>query len=161
MLTVESAREPSWNVERTAINLLVVFEEHAATLGAIPFTASPEDSEAHGRDLFARAMALEFGVILEPSAEVLEHASLLTRSLLTVQATTAIGGLQVALDTIGDAIRLGLATEAEAASQQLKQAEFDAWCAYRVLLSRVEAQSGFPAAIEWPEIPAKPFELVG
>lgn len=31
--------------------------------GEIPFSASPDDSEAHGRDIFARAVAQEFGPI--------------------------------------------------------------------------------------------------
>jgi hypothetical protein len=160
MLTVESAREPSWNVDRTAITLLVVFEEHAA-LGAIPFTASPGDSEAYGRELFTRAVALEFGPILEPETPALVQAALLTRARLSAVATSTINTLQSALDILQDAVRLGLATDQEAAELPLKQAELDAWCTYRVHLSRLEVQPGFPAAIEWPEIPTAPFELVG
>lgn len=160
MLTVESASEPSWNVERTAITLLVVFEEHAATLGAIPFTASPEDSEAYGRELFARAVTLEFGPILEPETPALAQAALLTRARLSALATSTISTLQPALETLLDAVRLNLATEAEAASLPLKQAELDAWCSYRVYLSRIETQAGYPAVIQWPSAPAVPFELV-
>ena len=160
MLTVESAHEPRWNLDRTAITLLVLFAEHAATLGVIPFTASPEDSEGYGRELFARAVALEFGPVLEPATEVLAGAVLRTRSRFNDQATATIAGLQVALDTLRDALRLDLATEAEAASLPLKQAELDAWCAYRVYLSRIETQPGFPAAVEWPPAPAVPFELL-
>jgi hypothetical protein len=160
MLTVESAREPSWNVERTAITLLVVFEEHAATLGAIPFTASPEDSEAYGRELFARAVALEFGPVLEPETPALAQAALLNRGRLSALATSTISTLQPALETLQDAVRLGLATDQEAAALPLKQAELDAWCSYRVYLSRIETQPGYPASIEWPVAPAVPFEEV-
>jgi hypothetical protein len=156
MLTVESAREPSWNVERTAITLLVVFEEHAATLGAIPFTAAPDDSEAYGRELFARAVALEFGPILEPETPALAQAALLTRARLSAVATATISTLQPVLDTLQDAVRLGLATDQEAAALPLKQAELDAWCSYRVYLSRIETQAGFPSAIDWPPAPAVP-----
>ena len=33
--------------------------------GEVPFAADPNDTEAHGRDLFARAVAGEFGLIAE------------------------------------------------------------------------------------------------
>jgi Trk-type K+ transport system membrane component len=154
MLTVQSASEPSWNVDRSAITLLVVFEEHAATLGAIPFTASPEDNESYGRELFTRAVALEFGPIEEPSTSALEQAVTLTRSRLSAIATATISSLQTARDTLQDALRLNLATEAEAAALPLKQAALDAWCAYRVYLSRIESQAGFPATVDWPTAPA-------
>jgi hypothetical protein len=154
MLTVESASAPSWNVDRTAITLLVVFEEHAATLGAIPFTASPEDNESYGRELFARAVALEFGPIEESSTSALEQAATLNRSRLSAIATATISSLQTELDTLQDALRLNLATEAEVTALPLKQAALDAWCAYRVYLSRIESQSGFPATVEWPTAPA-------
>lgn len=157
MLIVESAREPRWSVGRSAITLLVVFEEHAATLGAIPFTASPEDSEAHGRELFARAVALEFGPVLEPETPALAQAALLTAARLSAVATATINAQQTALETLQDAVRLNLATEAESALP-LKQAELDAWRSYRVYLSRIEAQPGYPAGIEWPPAPEVPFE---
>lgn len=56
-----SVRNPQWADEnRTAINCLVrtntLHEE-------LPFTASPNDSETHGRETFARCLAGEFGEI--------------------------------------------------------------------------------------------------
>lgn len=56
-----SARNPKWaNEDCTAIDCLV----RTNTLHQeIPFTASPNDSEVHGRELFARCLAGEFGVI--------------------------------------------------------------------------------------------------
>lgn len=161
MLTVKSAREPQWNnAEHTSLNLKVMFEETADTLGEMPFTAAPDDCEGYGRDLFARAVALEFGPVLEPSAEMLQHTTLGTLSRLKALATETINARQVELDTLRDAIQLGLATEVEAGLQPLKQAELNAWRTYRVLLSQAEGQSGFPAAIEWPEMPAEPFQLL-
>ena len=41
-----------------------------AQFGEIPFSADPNDSEAHGRDLFARAVAGEFGPVAEYVAPV-------------------------------------------------------------------------------------------
>ncbi|VVQ16939.1 hypothetical protein PS914_05934 [Pseudomonas fluorescens] len=156
MLTVKSARLPQWNnTEHTSLNLQVTFEETAETLGEVPFTASPEDNEAHGRDLFARALALEFGSVLEPASEVLEQTTLRTLLRLKAQASATIATQQVALATLQDAQRLNLATEAEAAALPLKQAELDAWCTYRVYLSRLDTQPGFPASVEWPMAPAE------
>jgi hypothetical protein len=161
MLTVMSAREPRWNnAEHTSLNVWVTFAETADTLGEMPFTASPDDCEGYGRELFARAVALEFGMILEPSTPELEQAALLTRSRLNAEATATIAAQQVVLAMLQDAVRLGLATAAEVAALPLKQAELDTWCAYRVYLFRIETQAGFPSAIEWPTAPAVPFGSV-
>ncbi|VVN76456.1 phage tail assembly chaperone [Pseudomonas fluorescens] len=157
MLTVKSARAPQWNnAEHTSLNLWVTFAETAETLGEMLFTASPADNEGYGRELFARAVALDFGPVLAPATEALAGAALRTRSGLNATATATISALQVTLATLQDAQRLNLATEAEAAALPLKQAELDAWCAYRIYLSRIDTQPGFPAAVEWPTAPAEP-----
>jgi hypothetical protein len=56
-----SVRNPQWaNENHTAINCLV----RTNTLHQeVPFTASPCDSEAHGRETFARCLVGEFGEI--------------------------------------------------------------------------------------------------
>lgn len=63
------------------------------------------------------------------------------RDYLLAEATTRIAPLQ-------DAVDLALATDAEAA-------RLLAWKAYRVELSRVQEQLGYPAAVEWPVPPAE------
>lgn len=45
-----------------------------------------------------------------------------------------------------DAVDLGLATDAEAA-------QLLAWKGYRVELSRITEQEGYPSAVAWPEPP--------
>lgn len=56
-----SATNPAWaNRSQTLVNLTVRFEEIDEDL---PFTANPNDVEAHGRDIYARAIAGEFGAI--------------------------------------------------------------------------------------------------
>ena len=64
--TIIEARNPAYiNAEETIINLEVKFAE-VVDNGApifLPFTASLSDSEPHGRDLFLRAEAGEFGEI--------------------------------------------------------------------------------------------------
>ena len=57
-----SATAPKWvNETHTLIDLLV---EHPK-FGSIPFSAGPSDQEEHGRLLFERAIAGEFGPIAE------------------------------------------------------------------------------------------------
>ncbi|MFJ3112314.1 phage tail assembly chaperone [Pseudomonas putida] len=155
MLTVLRARDPQWNdAAHTSLNLWVTFAQTADTLGEVPFTASPDDCEAYGRELFERAVALEFGAVLEPSDAELTRAAALTLTRLNSEATAAIGALQPVLATLQDAERLSMASEAETVALPLKQVEYDAWCAYRVLLSRVPAQPGYPADIAWPVAPS-------
>lgn len=63
MLTITSARAPRWDdAENTALSLLVIFEE-LKDVGEMPYTAHANDSEAHCRQLFERAVAGEFGTI--------------------------------------------------------------------------------------------------
>jgi hypothetical protein len=47
------------DADHTRIFCKVTFE----TIGEVPFSASPDDSEAHGRDIFARAKAGEWGAV--------------------------------------------------------------------------------------------------
>lgn len=55
------AKNPKWaNRSQTIIDLTVRFEEIDEDL---PFTANPEDSEPHGREIFARALNNDFGDI--------------------------------------------------------------------------------------------------
>lgn len=59
-----SVREPQWVDEnRTAINCWV---RTNTLVQEAPFTATPYDSEPHGRELFARCLAGEFGKVAAP-----------------------------------------------------------------------------------------------
>ena len=56
-----SAANPVWSsADNTAINILAQFDTFPSPL---PFTASPTDPEAYGRDIYARIIAGEFGPI--------------------------------------------------------------------------------------------------
>lgn len=55
-----NARTPKYNWYGT-----IDLEIEDTNLGWIPFTATPDDTEQTGRDLYARALAGEFGVIGE------------------------------------------------------------------------------------------------
>jgi hypothetical protein len=55
------AKDPTWaNRSQTSINLIARFKEIEEDL---PFTADPNDTEAHGREIYARAVEGQFGAI--------------------------------------------------------------------------------------------------
>lgn len=63
MLTYTEVTSLSWaNAEHTAINCWVKFDAFEELL---PFTATPDDCEAHCREIFHRAVNAEFGYINE------------------------------------------------------------------------------------------------
>lgn len=71
------AQNPQWvDAEHTVINVEAKWE-HLESEGYLPFTASPNDVEAHGRDLYNRIINGEFGTIAEyvapPEPEVTEE----------------------------------------------------------------------------------------
>lgn len=61
-MKIENAQNPQWaNADHTLIDCKI---EHPV-YGVIPFTASHDDVEDNGRDLFARAAAGEFGPVAD------------------------------------------------------------------------------------------------
>ena len=50
------------NAEHTKINCWVKFD---AFPNPLPFTASPDDVEEHGREIYARAIQGDFGAIVD------------------------------------------------------------------------------------------------
>lgn len=66
-MNITSVTAPKWaNSEHTLINCTITHDQ----FGVIPFSASPDDVEAHGREIFADALAGKFGVIAEYVAHV-------------------------------------------------------------------------------------------
>jgi len=60
-MKIETVKNPVWaDVENTRINLVLKIE---SIPDEIPFTASPDDSESHGRALYADAVAGRFGPV--------------------------------------------------------------------------------------------------
>jgi len=73
MLTVKNATLPKYvTADSVVIELQVVFEEFGDTV--LPFGATADDVEQHGRELYARALAGEFGAIAPYVAPVYEAA---------------------------------------------------------------------------------------
>jgi len=123
------------NAEATKINCLVKFSEFNEEL---PFTSDPNDSESHGREIFSRAIAGEFGPVSPYVAPVITTA--MKASIARIQREQ----LLVQLDAVISNPLRWAAMTAE------KQA---AWSAYRQALLDVPQQAGFPETINWPVAP--------
>lgn len=132
-LNLKSASNPKWVDEaHTSINLTVNFEE----IGTVPFTATPNDTEEHGRDIYAKAVAGEFGEIAEWTPPTTDE--------LAQQARWKRSGLLQELDSIvGNPLRWA----------SFSQAQQTAWANYRQALLDVPQQAGFPNTINWPTKP--------
>lgn len=67
-------KTPTWaNAENTLIDCVVTFEHIGEP---VPFTANPNDPAEHGREIFARCVAGEFGEIaayVPPPAPVIDQ----------------------------------------------------------------------------------------
>ena len=78
------AKNPKWaNAENTLIDLEVEHPEY----GWIPFTVNPDDVEAYGRQLYAEAVAGQFGPVAEYVAPVASAAANKSEAERRLQAT--------------------------------------------------------------------------
>jgi hypothetical protein len=161
MFTVLSARAPRWaDLAHTSITLMVLFEETKDTYGEMPFAASPDDSEPHGVELYQRALAGEFGEVLEPTLEMVQAQVMCQRGVLSASATAKINELAASLETLEDAVRLKMATGDQVAALPAVSAELNAWRLFRVQLAQLDGVSGYPMSFDWPQPPAQPFVYV-
>jgi hypothetical protein len=116
------------NPENTMIDCVVFFEHLGEPL---PFTANPNDVEAHGREIFSRCVAEEFGPIADyvpPSDEVVAATVKARRDYLLAMS---------------DWTQL----------PDVPQATKDLWAVYRQALRDITAQAGFPQNVTWPTAP--------
>ncbi len=122
------AKNPQWaDAEHTRIDLTVNFDDHGET----PFSAAPNDCEAHGREIFAKAAAGEFGPVAEyepPPPPTYEEQSAMVRA---------------------ERDRLLAETDWTQAAD-IPQATKDKWAPYRQALRDVPDQQGFPFEVVWP-----------
>lgn len=80
-MNIISAHSPR-RTEHGGVDLRVDFEG----IGEIPFHAHPEDTEAHGRELYTRALAGEFGEVEPYAAPVLPLSEVAAQKLEQIQA---------------------------------------------------------------------------
>jgi hypothetical protein len=123
-----NTRNPVWaNADQTIIDC----EINHSTYGWIPFTASPDDVEAHGREIFASLTQGEVAEYVPPTP--------LTTEEIASAARAERNALLAATDW----------TQAA----DVPQATKDKWAPYRQALRDVPEQSGFPSDILWPVKP--------
>ena len=69
------------NKEHTILDCDVTFVE----LGTIPYTPSPNDSVAHSREIYARCMAGDFGVIADYVLQPDEYPTKVIQNSISTQ----------------------------------------------------------------------------
>jgi hypothetical protein len=125
------AKSPKWaNQNKTIIDLVVRFEEIDEDL---PFTANPKDVEPHGRDIYARAIAGEFGEIADYTPPSRDQVASMVR----------YDRNQKLADTDW--------TQLPDVPSSIKSL----WSPYRQSLRDISSQASFPYDIEWPTPPVK------
>ena len=106
-----------------------------------------------------KSVVYKGSIYINPEATALSELGLSAADVAGVMAASAAGDVAARRDELlavaalriaplQDATDLGSATEAEAALLL-------SWKQYRVDLSRIEQQAGFPTVIDWPESPAQ------
>ncbi|AVR03779.1 phage tail assembly chaperone [Pluralibacter gergoviae] len=150
---VTDARHPRWSdVSRRTITLDVLFGWCRESGTYIPFTASPDDGEAHGRQLFADAKAGEYGEVAPPPAATAKAVQA-EMALRIREATAVLSALGVRQETLEDAVDLGMVGDDALAGQDAIRTAVKAWKTYRVRVSQVPAQPGYPQNVGWPDAP--------
>lgn len=129
-MIIISASNPKY-ADTTGVGIVldVVFEQYSET--PLPFLALPDDVEEHGRELYVRAAAGEFGEIAPytpPSDEILAMQARLYRNKLLLES---------------DWTQL----------PDVPQATKDSWATYRQALRDIATQEGFPQSVTWPTKP--------
>ena len=130
-----SVKDPVWgNAEKTQIELTVKFEHLEQE---VPFTASKTDSAEHGRELFLRAQAGEFGEIEDyvPPTE-LEIAQATNPTKRSQQMALCISKVQ----------HWEMMGEFAAAME---------WRRYYQALAMLEKTEAWPIVEIWPTAPAE------
>lgn len=134
-----SVKDPVWgNAEKTQIELTVKFVHLEQE---VPFTASKTDSAKHGRELFLRAQAGDFGEIKEytPPTE-LEIAAEVNPGKLRREMDECVQKTQY-WDMFGE-------TE-----------KAQAWRDYFRALAQLKGSKEWPIVKEWPERPESEQEV--
>lgn len=96
MVTIEiyTVKNPRWsNADKQTIDCEITTN---ILNGEVPFTASPYDSELHGRDIFFRCINNEFGPIADPEKNSLEptHFPEPPIELITINKFTEYANLE-------------------------------------------------------------------
>ena len=143
-MIIEEVMAPIWaNAAHTAINCSVKFQGFDTP---VPFTAVAEDTEKHGREIFAACLKGEAGDIADYIPPVIDWQALAEQErearLSTANTVTADWRTELQLGIIDDADRTSL-TAWMGYTKKLRSLEFDS----------VTDEESYNA-IDWPEPPA-------
>ncbi|KPX30778.1 MULTISPECIES: hypothetical protein [Pseudomonas syringae group] len=161
MNIVPITRNPQWaDQAHTSMTLWVIVSEpgYMDRQDAISVSANHPDPQYVA--FYNRAIAGEFGEILEPSEQTILMNINAQRGVYLDNATKRINELDFQLTIVQNAIASGSATVAQIESRPALQAELDAYSLYRAQLSNLSSLPGFPLSFVWPVPPATPFVYV-
>lgn len=114
-IVILGASAPSWgNEAQTVINLKVMFEHMNGV--ELEFTASPGDTEEHGRELFTRAKFGEYGEIAPYSGPLMAD---LEAKANMVKARKELAYIETLIAPLSRASRLRMATPEEEAELEV------------------------------------------
>lgn len=131
-MKLEYAKNPKWSdITHKNIDLLVRFEGIDEEL---EFTASAEDSELHGREIFMAAIEGKFGEIADYTP------SSISQEDLAVQARTKRNKLLLESDW----------TQLTDVISTMDTEKLQKWNMYRQNLRNITDQENFPKEIIWP-----------
>ncbi|WP_250466107.1 MULTISPECIES: phage tail assembly chaperone [unclassified Caballeronia] len=141
---IGTVTNPQWMdpEQKQCIRCTVTFPNHPMGITEPQvFFAMPTDVEAHGRALFARLVAGEFG----PIASYVEDMEVIAAQARE-QRDERLAATQWLVDRHRDEQDAGVPTTLDAST-------FKALVVYRQALRAVTAQPGFPKHIVWPVSP--------
>lgn len=131
-MQLKYAKQPRWaNAEQTQIDLLICWEEWDREL---PFTATKNDPEEHGQQIYSMAIAGIYGTIEEyipPIPLTIEVQAIEVRKERNARISSTDW------------------TQASDIPETLKSK----WAGYRQALRDIPTQVSFPTIIEWPPLP--------
>ncbi len=161
MNIIPVSRNPQWTDQaHTSMTLWVIITEPGYMDRQDVISVSANHPDPQYAALFSRAIAGEFGEILEPSEQMILINVNAERGIYLGNATRRINELDFQLTIVQNAIASGAATVAQIESRPALQAELDAYSLYRAQLSNLSSLPGFPTSFAWPVPPATPFVYV-
>lgn len=121
------------NYNKTSIDVMWHHPEH----GEIPFTATPDDSEAHGREIYSLAKGGKFGEVSPYDGPSPDEQK---ASTIRQQRDYLLSELDV---VVSNPLRYAEFSEEEKSQIAV----------YRQALLDVPQQDGFPDSVDWPAKP--------
>jgi hypothetical protein len=142
-IVVSHATDLKWlDADKTSFSCVVTFSTHPLGITEpLPFIAHMNDPEAHGKEIFYRALQGEFGAIADfaPDLDALAADARAKRDAL-------LDSTQRLVDRHRDELDAGVATT-------LSSSTYAALQTYRQALRDLTDQDGFPLSITWPVSP--------